>query len=184
MTTLPSELVIPSTTSVVPTRLDDLLRTDAVTLGRLYAEGRTPRVADLSGDLRGRMLALVAAPRWLFWWASLWARTKWFPWLGKSFRADGADPSRGTGMNRVFNDKTRWFRFDTFIGPSRAGDFQAFQLDYDNATNPFFIRAIKDEVRELRPGLFLGQAYLKTKRREILVLYFGLERSPPLGASD
>jgi len=31
-------------------------------------------------------------------------------------------------------------------------------------------------VRQLRPGLFLGQAYLKTKRRETLVLYFGLER--------
>jgi hypothetical protein len=26
-------------------------------------------------------------------------------------------------------------------------------------------------------GLFLGQAYLKTRRREILVLYFGLEKT-------
>ena len=31
-------------------------------------------------------------------------------------------------------------------------------------------------VRELRPGLFLGQAYYKTKKREILMLYFGLEK--------
>ena len=125
------------------------------------------------------MLALVAAPRWLFWWVSLWARTRSFPWLGKSFRPEagaGPDAARGTGINRVFNDRTRWFRFDTFIAPSRAGAFDAFQLDYDNADNPFFIRAIKDEVRELRPGLYLGQAYLKTKRREILVLYFGLEQ--------
>jgi hypothetical protein len=178
MSTSASDLVIPAsaTTAVVPTHLDDLLRTDAQTLGRLYAGARTPKVADLTGDLRGRMLALVAAPRWLFWWVSLWARTRVFPWLGKSFRAEGDDPARGTGINRVFNDGTRWFRFDTFIAPSRAGDFQAFQLDYDNADNPFFIRAIKDEVRELRPGLFLGQAYLKTRKREILVLYFGLEK--------
>jgi hypothetical protein len=176
MSTTASELAMSPRTAVAPTRLDELLRADAETLGRLYAAARTPKVADLTGDLRGRMLALVALPRWLFWWASLWARTGIFPWLGKSFRAEGLDAARGTGLNRVFRDKTRWFRFDTFIAPSRAGKFDAFQLDYDNPDNPFFIRAIKDEVRELRPGLFLGQAYLKTKRREILVLYFGLEK--------
>jgi hypothetical protein len=176
MTTSASDLAISPTTAVVPTHLDGLLRADAATLRRLYAGARTPRVADLTGDLRGRMLALVAAPRWLFWWASLWARTSVFPWLGKSFRADSAEAERGSGINRVFNDKTRWFRFETFVAPSRAGDFGAVQLDYDNADNPFFIRAIKDEVRELRPGLFLGQAYVKTRRREILVLYFGLEK--------
>ena len=172
-----SELAMSPTTTVAPTHLDELLRADVETLGRLYTQAKTPTVADLSGDLRGRMLALVAAPRWLFWWASLWARTSVFPWLGKSFRAERTDPARGTGINRVFTDKTRWFRFDTFIAPSRAGNFDAFQLDYDNPGNPFFIRAIKDEVRELRPGLFLGQAYLKTRRREILVLYFGLQKA-------
>ena len=177
MSTSASELAIAATTAVVPTHLDDLLYADAETLRRLYVGAATPKVADLTGDLRGRMLALSAAPGWLFWWARLWARTRLFPWLGKSFRVEGAPPGRGTGINRVFTDKTRWFRFDTFIAPSRAGDFGAFQLDYDNPDNPFFIRAIKDEVRELRPGLFLGQAYLKTKKREILVLYFGLEKT-------
>jgi hypothetical protein len=172
-----SELAMWPTRAVAPTGLDELLRADASTLGRLYANATTPKMADLNGDLRGRMLALVAAPRWLFWWAALWARTSVFPWLGKSFRAEGTDPGRGSGINRVFTDKTRWFRFDSFIAPSRAGNFDAFQLDYHSPDNPFFIRAIKDEVRELRPGLFLGQAYLKTKRREILVLYFGLERT-------
>jgi hypothetical protein len=173
-----SELAISGTTSVAPSRLDDLLRADAETLRSLYVGGSTPKIGDLSGDLRGRMLALVAAPRWLFWWARAWARTRFFPWLGKSFRTEGpAADERGTGINRVFNHRTRWFRFDTFIGPSRAGAFGAFQLDYDNSDNPFFIRAIKDEVRQIGPGLFLGQAYLKTRKREILVLYFGLERT-------
>jgi len=176
MTTSTGEVVLAGTAAAVPSRLDDLLRADADTLRRLYVGARTPAVADLTGDLRGRMLALVAIPRWLFGWASLLARTRVFPWLGKSFFADGADAARGTGINRVFTDKIRWFKFDTFIGPSRAGDFGAFQLDYDNPGNPSFIRAIKDEVRELRPGLYLGQAYFKTKKREILMLYFGLEK--------
>jgi hypothetical protein len=162
--------------AAVPNRLDELLRADAETLRRLYVGATTPAVPDLAGDLRGRMLAFVAAPNWLFWWARLWAMTSAFPWRGKSFRTNADDPTRGTGINRVFNDNTRWFRFETSIAPSRAGSFDAFQLDYDNRDNPFLIRAIKDEVRQLRPGLFLGQAYLKTKKREVLVLYFGLEK--------
>lgn len=177
MTTSATDLAVRGGEDVVPSRLDDLLRADAESLRRLYVHARTPAVADLSGDLRGRMLALVAIPSWLFWWASLLARTRFFPWLGKSFFADGPGAARGTGVNRVFTDRIRWFKFDTFIAPSRAGDFGAFQLDYDNPGNPFFIRAIKDEVRELKPGLFLGQAYYKTRKREILMLYFGLEKT-------
>jgi len=177
MTTSVSEVVVSGSAAVIPSRLDELLRADAETLRRLYVGARTPAVADLTGDLRGRMLALVAIPGWLFWWARLLARTRVFPWFGKSFAADGPNAARGTGINRVFTDKIRWFKFDTFIARSRAGDFDAFQLDYDNPGNPFFIRAIKDEVRELRPGLFLGQAYFKTRKREILLLYFGLEKT-------
>lgn len=50
----------------------------------------------------------------------------------------------------------------------------AFQLNYDNADNPFFIRAIKDEVRQVAPGLFLGQAYVVLFGRPRLALYFAL----------
>jgi hypothetical protein len=49
--------------------------------------------------------------------------------------------------------------------------------------NPFFIRAIKDEIRELAPGLYLGQAHVEVKGKTTLVLYFGLE-NPALVASD
>jgi hypothetical protein len=79
-------------------------------------------------------------------------------------------------MNRVVLDRWRLYRFETSIGPSRAGDFDALQLDYDNRDNPFFIRPIKDEMRELSTGLWLGQAYLQLPRAAHLVLYFGLTR--------
>src|SRR6185503_18245555 len=125
MSTSAGELAVSESKAVVPSRLDELLRADPETLRRLYVGGRTPSINDLTGDLRGRMLALVAVPGWLFWWLRLWARTNSFPWLGKSFFADG-DVARGTGVNRVFKDSVRWFKFDTYIGPSRAGDFGAF----------------------------------------------------------
>ena len=49
------------------------------------------------------------------------------------------------------------------------------QLDYDLPENPFFIRAIKDEIRELSPDLYLGQAWLRAGGKETLVLYFALQ---------
>jgi hypothetical protein len=95
-----------------------------------------------------------------------------FPWRGKSFSPH--DTGAGEGINRIFNDRITRYRFETYIGRSRAGDFDALQLDYDLPENPFFIRPIKDEIRQLRPGLYLGQAYLKGRREPHLVLYFGL----------
>jgi hypothetical protein len=165
-----------------PRTLDELAALDPRALASLYRDARTPRVVDLDGDLTGRMLASPMLPRWL---ASplrrfaAWAR---FPWRGKSFSA--ADDARGEGINRVFRGgwARRWFRFATFIAPSRAGAFDAFQLDYDNADNPGFIRAIKDEVREVAPGLWLGLAYFLWRDRPRLVLYFGLARGATAGA--
>ena len=157
-------------------RLDALLDVPCSELERLYVEARAPRIGQVEGDLRGRMLA----------WPSLEARpgiqrairafagSTAFPWRGKSFHPRTCDS--GEGINRVLSDRFRLFRFETFISPSRAGDFDALQLDYDLRGNPPVIRSIKDEIRELEPGLWLGQAWRKTKKREILWLYFALAR--------
>lgn len=158
-----------------PRSLDDLARLDAQVLRELYRAAAVPALAELDGDLKGRMLAVRGAGR--IWFALLRAFAAWrhFPWRGKSF-ASHTNGLRGDGINRVFGDVAplRWFRFETFIGPSRADGEQAFQLDYDNADNPFFIRAIKDEVRAVAPGLFLGQAYVVWFGKPRLALYFAL----------
>lgn len=157
-------------------RLDALLGRSCPELQRLYEGARTPRIGDVAGDLRGRMLA----------WPSLASRpgaagairsfagSAAFPWRGKSFTPHGE--TKGEGINRVVSDRFRLFRFETFIARSRAGDFDALQLDYDLRGNPPVIRSIKDEIREIEPGLWLGQAWLKTRKREILWLYFALAR--------
>jgi hypothetical protein len=152
--------------------LDDLLQLDAPALEALYRGARVPRIADVKGALRGRMLAVVGMPEALVAPVRAFAGSSVFPWRGKSFQPVDAD--RGEGINRVISDRMTLFRFETFVGPSRAGAFDAVQLDYDKPSNPFFIRAIKDEIRELRPGLWLGQAYAEIKSKPHLVLYFGL----------
>jgi hypothetical protein len=160
-------------------KLDALLDLRCDELQRLYVGARAPRIDEVAGDLHGRMLA----------WPSLetrpgvaaairsFAGSRAFPWRGKSFHPRSLD--EGEGINRVVRDRLRLFRFETFIGPSRAGDFDALQLDYDLRGNPPVIRSIKDEIRELEPGLWLGQAWLKTKKREILWLYFALASATP-----
>ena len=158
-----------------PATLDDLAALTAVELHDVYRQAATPTIAEVTGDMRGRMLAFNGLGRGLLARAlRAFARWRFFPWRGKSFRALG--PDHGEGINRVFGDRKprRWFRFETKIGPSRAGGFDAFHLDYDNPGNPFYIRAIKDEIRRVGPGLYLGQAYLVTSKRARLVLYFGL----------
>jgi hypothetical protein len=158
-------------------RLDALLDRSGAELERLYREARTPRLTDVAGDLRGRMLAwpwLGAHPTAAA-MLRAFAGSRAFPWRGKSFRP--WDELRGEGINRVISDRMHLFRFETSIAPSRAGDFDAVLLDYDLDTNPPIIRSIKDEIRELEPGLWLGQAYLKTRRGYFLWLYFALARA-------
>jgi hypothetical protein len=157
-----------------PDRLDDLLALEHGDLAPLYEQAKVPALADLDGDLRGRMLAVPALPEVITTLPRAWARTSVFPWRGKSFASITED--RGTGINRVASDRLRLFRFTTFVGPSRHDGAPAIQLDYDHAGNPFFIRAIEDELRELRPGLFLGQAWLRTAKAKRFVLWFGLQR--------
>ena len=113
-------------------KLDALLDLSCPELERLYVGARAPRIGQVAGDLRGRMLA----------WPSLETRpgvagairglagSKGFPWRGKTFSP--RNEVNGEGINRVFSDRFRLFRFET------------------------------------------GQAWLKTKTREILWLYFAL----------
>ncbi len=165
----PTRAHAPSRSSRV---LDDLLALDAPELDALYRGASVPDLAGISGDLKGRMLALPALKPPVSNAIRAFASSSRFPWRGKSFTALGA--GKGEGINRVIRDRWKLYRFETFVGPSRGGPFDAVQLDYDLPTNPFFIRPIKDEIRELSPGLFLGQAYLQLPSATHLVLYFGL----------
>ena len=152
--------------------LDGLLDMDCAALQALYEGARVPRLSDVRGDLRGRMLAWPAMKPPVSTAVRRFAGSRVFPWRGKSFSPMGED--RGEGINRVVRDRIRLYRFETYVGRSRAGDFDCVQLNYDLPENPFFIRPVKDEIREIAPKLYLGQAYLQLKAKTHLVLYFGL----------
>jgi hypothetical protein len=152
--------------------LDDLRYFPAARLAALYEGAPPPALDALSGDLRGRMLAVPAVPLAISALPSAWARTSTFPWRGKSFQPLGAD--RGEGINRVVLDRFRLFRFETKVGPSLDDGAPAVLLNYDLPENPGFIRRIDDEIREIQPGLHLGQAWLRLRGTPRFVLWFAL----------
>jgi hypothetical protein len=155
--------------------LDALAAMGVAELGALYARGAAPEgVGGLAGHPRGRMLAVRAldggaAGRAI---AAL-ARAGWFPWGGKSFDGAGA---RGRCTNRVhLGGRHELFPFRTAVTASVVDGAPCVALDYDLADNPWFIRAIHDEVREVAPGLWLGPAMWKAARGPALVLWFALD---------
>lgn len=157
--------------------LDRLLDLPVPELERMYESAKTPAITEVRGDLRGRMLAwpVLEQRRGMQGFFRAFAGSKAFPWRGKSFHPH--DAVRGEGINRVIKDRWKLFRFDAFIGKSRQGDFDALQLDYDLPGNPPIIRSIKDEIRTVEPGVWLGQAWFVTRRTKFLWLYFGLARA-------
>ncbi|MCA9628416.1 MAG: hypothetical protein KC766_12150 [Myxococcales bacterium] len=154
---------------------DDLARLGVDELRALYEAGELFDLKCLEGAPRGRMLTLAGglgkptARRML---ARL-AKAGLFPWRGKSFSTHSDDAQRGGGVNRLLLLGDR-FPFDTFVEASAIDGKPCIRLDYDKPENPFFIRVIRDELREVAKDLYLGPAMFDGKRPE-LVLWFAID---------
>jgi hypothetical protein len=80
----------------------------------------------------------------------------------------------GRGINRVIFLGEK-YPFALSFGPSALDGERCVVLDYDLAENPWIIRRIRDELREVTPGLFLGPALLRTRTEPKLTLFFALD---------
>ncbi len=170
-----------ATTPAKPNTLEELAALSSDELSRLYSEGTVP--ADLSslvGTPKGRMLAVRTTDGTpVFGVLRFAAAQALFPWDGKSFEADSA--TEGKGINRVKIGPLRyaWFPFRTRIEPSVVDGAPCIYLDYEQPGNPFFIAKIRDEIREVHPGLFLGPAMWKTAGGAAHVLWFAVDFNEP-----
>ncbi|AUM14138.1 hypothetical protein [Ketobacter alkanivorans] len=172
------------TTITASTISDDTLHLDQLSsmqvdeLDSLYRQGTLPSSFNtLNGTPKGRMLAIRTLDQTpLFGPISLLSKAKVFPWEGKSFNA--TSDCTGTGINRINLTllKQQWFPFNTRVEPSVIDGKDCIYLDYDLPENPWFVRKIRDELREVSPGLFLGPAMWKTGDNEAaLVLWFAID---------
>lgn len=157
--------------------LDALAELDVEQLEAIYRGGKLPRhFAALNGKPKGRMLAqrlLDKTP--LFDVVATLAKKEIFPWDGKSFIATG--PATGEGINRIKLGKDmNWFPFKTYVVKSVIDGQDCLYLDYELPGNPWFIAKIRDELREVAPGLFLGPAMWKQSADQAaLVLWFAID---------
>jgi hypothetical protein len=169
----------PAAATTAPRTLDDLAALDVDALEALYRRGTVPSsLHALDGSPVCRMLSIRRLDRGPV--ASAlrgFARSGAFPWAGKSFSA--ASDGEGTGINRVRLAGTRrWFPFQTRVEPSAIDGDACILLDYDLPENPKPIRMIRDELREVAPGLFLGPAMLDTGKGDPrLILFFACDCS-------
>ena len=157
--------------------LDDLSAMHVDELDTLYREGTMPSsFSALDGQPKGRMLAIRGLDKTpLFSPITAFSKFSLFPWDGKSFKSTSA--STGEGINRInLVGKLNWFPFKTRIEPSVIDGKDCIYLDYEQPGNPFFIAKIRDELREVAPGLFLGPAMWKTgSNSAALVLWFAID---------
>ena len=166
--------------------LDSLSALTVEALGPIYERAAIPTsLAGLDGHPRGRMLAVRTLDQGGIAGAlRSFAAARAFPWGGKSFTSRSA--TEGTGVNRVhLGGRHNLFPFETRLAPSVIDGKPCVLLDYDLPDNPWFIRAIHDEVREVSPGLYLGPAMWKAANGPALVLWFALDthdQAQPIGA--
>jgi len=142
-----------------------------------FLRSAPPSSDALDGFLRGRLLATTVGPV-----LDAYGRFStgiWMPWKGKV-----VDHASSTGRNVFTNgwtnsmsivwpgyDDTRpfdadhftTFAFQTWEGPSVVDPrVPVFKIDYDHPESPrFLIRSVLDELIEIEPGLYLGQALLR-----------------------
>jgi hypothetical protein len=179
-TTTATHVTPPSAAAATgPRTLDDLAALDVAELEAIYRRGTVPAsLRALDGSPVCRMLAVQKLDHGLVGGALCRiAASGAFPWAGKSFTA--SSDGEGTGINRVRLAGTRrWFPFETRVEPSAIDGESCILLDYDSPANPRPIRMIRDELREVAPGLFLGPAMLDTKKGDpTLVLFFACDCS-------
>ena len=159
--------------------LNDLSERSVPELDKLYTQAAMPaNMNALDGRPKGRMLAIRGVDRTpLAGLIRMISKASLFPWGGKSFQS--TNKKEGSGINRInFTLLQRnWFPFKTVVESSAIDGKQCIYLDYDLAGNPWFIRRIRDELREVSPGLFLGPAMWKEKSGDdaTLLLWFAID---------
>ncbi len=85
-------------------------------------------------------------------------------WQGKVF-----DRDRGFLLNRITPFSLKLVKANVYRGESWLGDGESIILDYSKTS--FVAQKVRDEIREVAPGIYLGQAYWGKTR----VLCFALE---------
>jgi hypothetical protein len=153
------------------TSLTPLVGAHPDSLRKIYSAGVPADPEELGDAPRGRVLAFAPG-------ADVFLLTRpllrvlshdLMPWKGKVF-----DHGGNSGRNVVLGKQV--LRFHVELGPSEIDGRPTLVLSYAESAygNPWLVRAIRDELRMVGPGVALGPALMMVGRPKLL-LWFGLE---------
>lgn len=152
----------PSAASPPPQPMRDLVRADRPTLDALYAGGT---VGDIpTGFLPGRAIPDPGSRT-----TAAKSRLIHAVWQGKIFHGDG------TGHNKVFRRQAVPVR--VYHGESWRDGGPAVIVDYEGTSRLF--GNVRDEFREVGPGLYLGLTWVRKPTGPELTTMFTLQDRGP-----
>ncbi|MBV8142464.1 MAG: hypothetical protein JOZ60_10510 [Verrucomicrobia bacterium] len=97
-----------------------------------------------------------------------------FTWKGKFFESDPVDPQRAVLKNRLFLLGTKAIAAQVYRGESWLDGKECIVLDYSQTS--IVAQWIRDEIREVSPGLYLGIVYWgKQKSGAHRLIHFALK---------
>ncbi|MGE0872337.1 MAG: hypothetical protein AB7P03_27520 [Kofleriaceae bacterium] len=154
-----------------PAAADELATMNASELDALFSRGALPEIAALAGELSGRSLAnaVIPLPGPIQDAINLVANKTW---LGKTLSPVSA--TTATGFNRVkIGTELQVAHFTAALGTGRDRN-GSLHLNYDVDQNPIGVKAIRDELRQVGDGVYLGKAFLHTAVGEPALFFFSL----------
>ena len=132
--------------------LDDIYRNaDAGAI----PEGDTHGTPILAGSAFSKMVAACA---------------RLFAWQGKVFDLFSADRQSGILVNKITPFSLTFIVAKVYRDKSWLDDKETIVIDYSKTS--FFAQVIRDEIREIEPGVYLGKVWWGKKR----ILDFALTR--------
>lgn len=97
-----------------------------------------------------------------------------FSWKGKVFEPDPVDPQRATLKNRLLLLGTKAVIAEVYRGASWLDGKECIVLDYSHTS--IVAQWIRDEIREVSPGVYLGVVYWgKEKEHAQKLIHFALK---------
>lgn len=97
-----------------------------------------------------------------------------FSWKGKVFERDGANPNRGWLKNRLLLLGTKAIIAEVHKGESWFDGKECIILDYSHTS--IVAQWIRDEIRQVSPGVYLGLVYWgKEKAGAHRLIHFALK---------
>ncbi len=152
----------------------DLQQRSEVEIDEIYRESDTPEVQELEGRYHGTVVSGSVFPFDVDGALHL-INNPWMPWKGKKFYPIDDEEARGCNWYEVGPMERNGYRFVGRQTPAIYGLNDAYVADYDLPDNPGAVQSVRDEIKRVREGLYLGRTYMRIRGEHQFVMYFALD---------